>query len=99
MGTGGYPCRMSDTAILVVDMMNSYRHPDAEHLIPNVEKIIDPLADLLQRTREADDVDVIYVNDNYGDFTAASPTSCVPPARASDPTWWIRSCRPITAVR
>jgi nicotinamidase-related amidase len=61
---------MSDTAILVVDMMNNYRHPDAEHLIPNVEKIIDPLADLLQRTRDADGVDVIYVNDNYGDFTA-----------------------------
>lgn len=23
---------MSDTAVLVVDMMNSYQHPDAEHL-------------------------------------------------------------------
>jgi nicotinamidase-related amidase len=61
---------MSETAVLVVDMMNNYQHPDAEHLIPNVEKIIDPLADLVQRAREADDVDLIYVNDNYGDFTA-----------------------------
>ena len=61
---------MSDTAVLVVDMMNSYQHPDAEHLIPNVEKIIDPLADLVQRARDAEDVDLIYVNDNYGDFTA-----------------------------
>ena len=61
---------MSDTAVLVVDMMNSYQHPDAEHLIPNVEKIIEPLADLVRRAREDDDIDLVYVNDNYGDFTA-----------------------------
>lgn len=61
---------MSDTAVLVVDMMNDYQHPDAEVLIPNVAKIIDPLAGLVRRARESDDVDLIYVNDNYGDFTA-----------------------------
>jgi nicotinamidase-related amidase len=61
---------MSATAVLVVDMMNSYQHPDAEHLIPNVEKIINPLADLVKRARDADDVDLVFVNDNYGDFTA-----------------------------
>jgi nicotinamidase-related amidase len=61
---------MSNTAVLVVDMLNSYEHPDAEVLIPNVEKIIDPLADLVRRAHESDDVDLIYVNDNYGDFTA-----------------------------
>lgn len=61
---------MSDTAVLVVDMMNNYQHPDAEVLIPNVAKIIDPLADLVRRARDSDDVDLIYVNDNYGDFTA-----------------------------
>ncbi len=66
----GYSTAMSATAVLVVDMMNSYQHPDAEHLIPNVEKIIDPLADLVQRARDADDIDLVYVNDNYGDFTA-----------------------------
>jgi nicotinamidase-related amidase len=61
---------MSDTAVVVIDMMNTYQHPDAENLIPNVEKIIDPLADLVRRAREADGVDLVYVNDNYGDFTA-----------------------------
>jgi nicotinamidase-related amidase len=61
---------MSDTAVVVVDMMNSYQHPDAEVLIPNVGKIIDPLADLVGRARQSDDVDLIYVNDNYGDFSA-----------------------------
>jgi nicotinamidase-related amidase len=61
---------MSDTAVLVVDMMNSFQHPDAEPLIPNVGKVIDPLADLVHRAHESDDVDLFYVNDNYGDFTA-----------------------------
>lgn len=50
--------------------MNSYQHPDAEELIPNVAKIIDPLTELIRRARESDDVDLIYANDNYGDFTA-----------------------------
>lgn len=66
----GYQDVMSDTAVLVVDMLNSYEHPDAELLTPNVEKIIEPLADLVRRVRERDDVDLVYVNDNYGDFTA-----------------------------
>ena len=61
---------MSDTALLVIDMMNTYRHPDAEKLTPNVEKIVDPLAGLISRVRRRDDVELIYVNDNYGDFTA-----------------------------
>ncbi|OBG34951.1 isochorismatase [Mycobacterium alsense] len=61
---------MSDTAVVVIDMMNTYQHPDAEELIPNVEKIIEPLADLVRRARDADGVDLIYVNDNYGDFSA-----------------------------
>lgn len=61
---------MSDTAVLVVDMMNSYQHPDAENLIPNVENIIEPLTGLVRRARESAGVDLVYVNDNYGDFTA-----------------------------
>jgi nicotinamidase-related amidase len=61
---------MSDTAVLVVDMLNSYEHPDAELLVPNIEKIIESLAELIRNARESDNVDVIYVNDNYGDFTA-----------------------------
>jgi nicotinamidase-related amidase len=61
---------MSDTAVLVVDMLNSYQHPDADVLIPNVAEIIEPLADLVESARKSDDVDLVYVNDNYGDFTA-----------------------------
>jgi hypothetical protein len=56
----------------VVDMPNSYQHPDAEVLIPNVAKIIEPLADLVQRARESDDVDLVYVNLGYRDLSLSS---------------------------
>lgn len=61
---------MSEVAVLVIDMLNTYRHEDAELLTPNVTDIVDPLAGLVSRARERDDVDLIYVNDNYGDFSA-----------------------------
>jgi nicotinamidase-related amidase len=61
---------MSETSVLVIDMLNAYRHSDAETLTANVEKIIDPLAGLVSQARERRDIDLIYVNDNYGDFTA-----------------------------
>jgi nicotinamidase-related amidase len=61
---------MSDTAVLVIDMLNTYRHEDAELLVPNVAEIIDPIVGLISVARERDDVDLIYVNDNYGDFSA-----------------------------
>ncbi len=61
---------MTEVALLVIDMLNTYRHEDAELLVPNVENIVDPLAGLISRAREREDVDVVYVNDNYGDFTA-----------------------------
>jgi len=61
---------MSDVAVLVIDMMNTYRHEDADVLADSVSKIVDPLAGLISRARKRDDVDLIYVNDNYGDFTA-----------------------------
>ncbi|BBX15792.1 isochorismatase [Mycolicibacterium duvalii] len=61
---------MSNTAVLIIDMMNTYDHPDAEKLTPSVEAIVDPLAKLVADSRSRDDVDLIYVNDNYGDFSA-----------------------------
>lgn len=61
---------MAETALLVVDMLNAYRHPDAEPLGDNVAEIIGALSDLVDEAGHRDDVDLIYVNDNYGDFTA-----------------------------
>lgn len=60
---------MAETAVLVIDMMNTYRHPDADALVPNVGKLIEPLTDLVRRARESDDVDLVYVNDNYREIT------------------------------
>lgn len=61
---------MGDTAVLVIDMLNAYRHPDADKLVGNVADIVDPLSRLISAARGRDDVDLIYVNDNYGDFAA-----------------------------
>jgi nicotinamidase-related amidase len=62
---------VSDTALVVVDMLNPYRHEDADALADSVAGIVEPLAGLIDRARDRDGVDVIYVNDNYGDFTAS----------------------------
>lgn len=67
---------MSETALLVIDMFNTYDHPDAEPLADNVAAIVDPLTELIRRSNERDDVAVVYVNDNYGDF-AAEPSDIV----------------------
>jgi nicotinamidase-related amidase len=56
--------------VLVIDMLNTYDHPDADKLAANAAEIIDPLADLIARTRTRDDVELIYINDNRGDFSA-----------------------------
>jgi nicotinamidase-related amidase len=61
---------MADTALLIVDMLSSYRHEDADMLADNAAKIVRPLSELIGAAREREDVDLIYVNDNYGDFTA-----------------------------
>jgi len=100
----GYPSSMSDTAVVVVDMMNTYRHPDAAHLIPNVEKVVDPIADLVRRARHSDDVDLIYVNDNYGNFSAQFSDivrSALDGARSDlvKPIVPSKGCRVLTKVR
>ena len=63
---------MAETALLVIDMFNTYRHEDAAMLAGNVAPIVEPLADLIEQGRHRENVDLIYVNDNYGDFTAQS---------------------------
>ena len=39
-------------------------------LAPKVAEIVDPLVGLSSRARKSDDVDLVYVNDNDGDFNA-----------------------------
>jgi nicotinamidase-related amidase len=63
---------VSTTALIVIDMINPYDHKDADTLTDNVAKIIAPLQELLDRARGRDDVRLLYINDNYGDFSATS---------------------------
>jgi nicotinamidase-related amidase len=58
------------TALVVVDMLNSYEHDDAEPLTQSVEAIVNPLRDLVARA-EREGVELIYVNDNYGDWNSS----------------------------
>ncbi|MEV1242383.1 cysteine hydrolase family protein [Nonomuraea sp. NPDC050022] len=60
---------MARTALVIIDMLNPYEHDDAEPLCRNVAKIIEPMAKLVARARSRDEVELVYVNDNYGDFT------------------------------
>lgn len=66
----GYKATVSDTAVLIIDMFNDYDHPDAEPLADHAAGIIDPLVGLINDARDHDGVDLIYVNDNHGNFTA-----------------------------
>jgi nicotinamidase-related amidase len=61
---------MAGTALIVVDMLNPYDHEDADRLIESVEGAIDPLRRLLDRAAD-EDVDLIYVNDNYNDWNSS----------------------------
>jgi nicotinamidase-related amidase len=51
-------------------MLNSYEHADAGQLIESVEQIVEPLSELIARA-DRDGVELIYVNDNYGDWNSS----------------------------
>jgi nicotinamidase-related amidase len=51
--------------VVVIDMINTYDHPDASLLIPSVRRVLPAVRDVIERAR-ARDVDVVYVNDNFG---------------------------------
>jgi hypothetical protein len=45
--------RVSRTAVLVIDMLNTYRHPDADRLASNTADIIEPLTERIARACSA----------------------------------------------
>jgi hypothetical protein len=47
----GYHQWVFNIAVLVVDMLNAYRHRDADLLAVNVATIVDPLAGLIDQAR------------------------------------------------
>ncbi|MFD9542465.1 cysteine hydrolase family protein [Streptomyces sp. NPDC060022] len=58
---------MGKDALILIDMINTYEHPDAEFLIPSVRRALPHIVRLLARAR-AEGVPVIYVNDNFGEW-------------------------------
>jgi len=61
-----------NTAVVVVDMLNPYEHEDAERLMASVRETLPAMLELIARAREQD-VPVVYVNDNHGDWSACRP--------------------------
>jgi nicotinamidase-related amidase len=59
------------SAVIVVDMLNPYEHDDANRLTKSVERAIEPISKLVERAGESD-AELIYVNDNYGDWNSSS---------------------------
>ncbi|MEV0638294.1 isochorismatase family cysteine hydrolase [Streptomyces sp. NPDC050619] len=58
---------MGNAALIVIDMINTYDHDDAELLLESVRTVVPVVAGLLDRARRYG-VPVIYVNDNFGEW-------------------------------
>lgn len=56
---------MGRTALIVIDMLNTYEHEDADVLVRSVREALPGVGALLKRARAAD-APVVYVNDNFG---------------------------------
>jgi nicotinamidase-related amidase len=59
------------TALLVVDMLNPYEHPEADRLAERVGDALPGVRTLLRRAAD-EEIPVVYVNDNYGDWNSSS---------------------------
>jgi nicotinamidase-related amidase len=53
------------TALIVIDMLNSYDHEDADLLVRSVGDCLPNVVELRDAAAERDDVLLVYVNDNY----------------------------------
>ena len=51
-------------------MLNPYDHEDADRLTRNVESVVEPISAIVERA-QAQGAEVIYVNDNYGDWNSS----------------------------
>ncbi|MGW1813742.1 cysteine hydrolase family protein [Streptomyces sp. NPDC002125] len=58
---------MRNSALIVIDMINSYDHPDADLLVPAVRTVLPHVTRLIAQAR-SEDVPVIYANDNFGEW-------------------------------
>ena len=61
---------MRRSALVVTDTLNTYDHEDADALAASVERTIGPIRGLIDRALDAD-VELLWVNDNHGDYGAS----------------------------
>ncbi|MEU9300790.1 isochorismatase family cysteine hydrolase [Streptomyces sp. NPDC048269] len=94
---------MTDSAVVVIDMINTYDHADAELLLPSAHQALPGIERLLKRARMRE-VPVIYVNDNFGlwrshhgeilDMALASPhAALVAPIRPDEDSLFVVKAR------
>ncbi|MHB9863834.1 cysteine hydrolase family protein [Streptomyces sp. YIM S03343] len=90
-------------ALVVIDMINTYEHEDAELLVPAAARIVPVLAELIGRARAAG-VPVVYANDNFGlwrshhgelvDTALSGPhADLVEPVRPDDESMFVMKAR------
>jgi nicotinamidase-related amidase len=60
-----------ESALLVIDMLNTYEHEDSDPLAESAAGAVPSIAALEEKAGEAE-VPVIYVNDSYGDWNTSS---------------------------
>ncbi|MFB7102113.1 isochorismatase family cysteine hydrolase [Streptomyces hydrogenans] len=58
---------MTRAALVVIDMLNTYEHEDADRLVPSVAAAVPAISRLLRRARAAG-APVVYANDNFGQW-------------------------------
>lgn len=63
---------MPRIATLVIDMLSPYDHEDGDALAEQARGRIDAIKTLIDATMAHDDAQLVYVNDNFDDFTATS---------------------------
>jgi nicotinamidase-related amidase len=65
---------MPETALIVVDMLNTYDHDDAETLADAVRDALPQMVALRDAAKAREDVKLVYVNDNYDEWEAGRET-------------------------
>ncbi len=66
---------MSETALIVIDMLNRYEHEDAEALRESVRAALPGIRGALDAAAEKG-LMTVYVNDNHGDWAADREALC-----------------------
>lgn len=57
---------------LIIDMINEFKFPEAEHMFPEVVSVAEQIAQLKVRMKAAA-VPTIYINDNFGQWRSNVP--------------------------